>query len=163
MKFEELVIKTRKSQPNWIPPARLLALDPGETIGYALFIEGKLVDCGQEIAKECPAQAIMNVFDRVKPTQIIAEDYRVYGHKSDSHKWSSLFTPRLLGMIELLCYQREINLDYQMAATVKQFCSLARLKQWGMYESSRRHAMDAIKHGTYYLLFHDRMTGRVGN
>lgn len=156
MQFKLLMRATRKGQPSWQPPTRLLALDPGETIGWALFVDGDFAQCGQKEAKETPAQSIQELFDELQPTQIVAEDYKVYAHKSDAHKWNSLFTPRLLGMIELLCHQRNLPLHLQMAGTVKQFCNAGKLVEWGFYKPGKRHADDAIKHGTYFLLFHDR-------
>lgn len=156
MKFAILMKATRKAQPDWKPPERLLSLDPGETIGWALFVDGEFTDCGQKEAKDLPTQAIEELFNDTQPTVVVAEDYKVYAHKADAHKWNDLFTPRLLGMIELLCFQKKLPLHTQMAGTVKQFCSAVRLAEWGFHKPGKRHADDAIKHGTYYLLFHDR-------
>lgn len=156
MHFSNLLAGIRSKQSSWKAPSRLLAIDPGETVGHALFVDGFFVDCGQVVAKENPAQAIENLIELMNPTHIVAEDYKVYSTKTESHAWSSLFTPRMLGMIELLGYQRNIQVHYQMAAVVKQFCNAAKLQEWNFYKPGKRHADDAIKHGTYFLLFHDR-------
>lgn len=156
MKFNELLWKVRKNPTLWTPPKRLLALDPGENTGYAVFRDGIFCDCGQQDCKEIAPQALTEIFDKYNPTHVIAEDYRIYQHKTDSHTWSNLFTPRLLGMIELLCYQREINLDWQMASAHKSFCTDMKLKEWDFWQTGMRHSRDAIRAGCYYLLFNKR-------
>ena len=156
MKFQDLLAKSRKSDSTWQPPEKLLALDPGETIGWAVFEQGKFLECGQKESKNHPAKSIQELFQDVQPTMVVAEDYKVYAHKSDAHKWNDLFTPRLLGMIELLSDQYKIPLHLQMAGTVKQFCNAHKLMEWGFYKPGKRHADDAIKHATYFLLFHNR-------
>jgi hypothetical protein len=156
MLFEELLQKSRKGQPQWLPPSRLLALDPGETCGYALFILGKLQESGQQPCGELPAKGIQELFDKYYPTHVVAEDYRIYQHKTDSHTWSSLFTPRLLGMIELLCYQKTIKLEWLMASTHKGFCTDTKLRDWGLWLRGKQHARDAVRIGCFHLLFSGR-------
>ena len=76
MQFDSLLKATRKGQPSWKPPSRLLALDPGETVGWALFIDGNFYDCGQQEAKEDPAHSIQELFAYTEPTQVVAVAYR---------------------------------------------------------------------------------------
>lgn len=156
MKFEELLKITRRNEPNWVPPKVLLALDPGETTGWAVFSEGHLVEEGQADTKTEMCGGIYHLLEAVQPTQIICEDYRVYAHKTDSHAWNALHTPQLIGATKMWCFINEVNIAFQMAATAKPFCTPQKLKEWGFWKEGMRHADDAIKHGAYFLLFHDR-------
>lgn len=149
--FSELLRKVRGE--TWQPPERLLALDPGETVGWARFDAGRFTASGQLLAKDEPARVVIELFDQIKPTVVVCEDYRVYAAKAKSHTWQPLFTPKLIGAINMLCEQREIPLYLQMASTAKCFCTDARLKQWGFYSRGSRHANDAARHGAYFLLF----------
>lgn len=161
MTFNELLLKSRKGT-TYVPPLCLLALDPGEHTGVAVFKQGQLKECTQLLCKDNPAQSIIEIFEMYQPTCVVCEDYRIYKHKTESHAWSDLFTPRLLGMIELLCYQQEINLHLQMASTAKGFCTPEKLKEWGFWQKGKRHADDAIKHGAYFLLFYGRSVLKRG-
>lgn len=155
MLWDEFLQVVRKGQ-DWAPPERLLAIDPGQTIGWAIFEEGKLVDSGQIPCKDNPALGALQLLDMAQPTEIICEDYKIYAHKADVHIGDGLFTPQLIGMIKLLCAQRGIPIKCQMAATAKAFCTPEKLKTWGLYRKGARHADDAIKHGCHYLLFNGK-------
>lgn len=151
--FPELVKRVRKQTPEWRPPERLLAVDPGETTGWALFANLDLVDCGQIPTKLDPAGELEKLLDKTQPLVVVAEDYRIYKWKAKQHTGSDLFTPRLLGALDLLCHQRGIPLYLQMAQLAKVFCTDDKLKHWGFYKKGQRHARDAIRHGCYWLVF----------
>jgi len=131
-----------------------LAIDPGETTGVAVFENGNLTARSQLKTKEYPEQAMLLFLDQVKPTQIVCENYMVYGHKTSAHSWSMLHTPKLIGAINMWCTIHDIPIHMQMAATAKPFCTNAKLKEWGLWAANMRHADDAIRHGCYYLIFH---------
>lgn len=152
MKFEELLSRTR---PEYKPPERLIALDPGETTGFALFENGTLIKTMQLATKSIPesVEILEPLFDRIKPTHIVYEDYKVYEWKSDSHSWSSLHTPQLIGCIETLCTLQKIPFSKRMAQHAKGFCTDKKLREWNYYEKGLRHGRDAIRHGCFYLLF----------
>lgn len=155
--FKTLLACTRKLEPSWVPPTRLLAIDPGETIGWALFIEGELDSCGHlEPTPEYRYSTIRDLIDTERPTKVVCEDYRVYGHKLEAHTWSDLVTPKLIGAIAMYCDYRMIPIHYQMASTAKGFFSTQKLKDLGMWREAQKHAMDAVRHGGYYLLFNNR-------
>lgn len=98
----------------------------------------------------------MGLFQQIKPTHVVCEDYRVYAEKAGAHIGKSLFTPKLIGKIDLLCNVDNIPVTYQMAATAKVFCTNDKLKEWGFYQESMRHSRDAIRHACYYILFNGR-------
>ena len=159
--FDKLVAKTRG--PNWTPPNTLLALDPGETTGWAVFLDGRLTSSG-EIKYESENQVLLDIYELMKADRndyVVAEDYRIYAHKKDSHTWDALFTPKLLGAIQLICALEETPLILQMASTGKGFCKDHKLKIWGMYQEGQRHARDAIRHGAHALLFSEELGERT--
>lgn len=142
----------------------LLCIDPGETVGWAIFQNGELRYFGHLLVKQmvddgttldvvlgdffcgCRLLADTDVF------KCVIEDYAVYAHKLQANVWSSLFTVRLIGAVELFCAQQNLPLSYQMAAEAKFFGSEEKMKRWGIWQIGFRHANDAIRHGLYYML-----------
>jgi len=155
MTFYELLIEIYGTDHT--VPKTVLALDPGETTGWALFREGHLVDKGQIEHRDQGGMSrqIMELVTVHNPTTLVVEDYRVYASKAKTHSWSSLFTPKLLGAIEFICNLQKVQIVLQMASS-KQFCTDEKLKQWHYYSKGTPHANDAVRHGCYYLLFHKR-------
>lgn len=154
MTFLELLRKVRGNDHK--APAKLLCLDPGETTGWAVFERGELTDWGQSATLKQGWSAIHDLFEEVKPTHVVFENYRVYQHKLSQHANSEVYTLRLIGVIEYLCYMQELENHTQMASTAKGFCKDSKLKEWGYWQPGMKHARDAIRHGCYYQLFHGR-------
>lgn len=150
-------VSEKRRGPEWVPPHRLLALDPGETLGWSIFQDGCLWKCDQlemvDFEKQLQFDGLTKLFKGHKIDVVVCEDYRIYHWKSDSHKWSQLITPRIIGAIELLSYQTNRPIYFQMAGTVKGFCNNKKLKEWGYYQTAHRHANDSIRHACYWLLF----------
>lgn len=168
--FQELLQKRRGA--NFKAPSRLLALDPGHTTGWSLFVDGKLVDSGQcdtvinrrgQNEGDISWTAVNRLFFETRPDVVVCEDYRVYAHKLDRHTNSQVLTLRIIGALEYICFLGYPNKDgcthdsvpitYQMAATAKGFCDDKKLKDWGFYDVAQRHSRDSIRHAVYYLLF----------
>ncbi len=141
-------------------PDKLLCLDPGKTTGWALFEKGVLTASGQ--LEDCYDDVNVNVIplvrlvEDIKPDFILYEDYKVYSNKLSSHAYNPVFTVRLLGVIETHAQVHNIPTHKQMATTAKNFVTNDKLKQWGMYQRGQKHARDAVRHGCYFLLFHNR-------
>ncbi len=139
----------------------LLALDPGETTGYAVFEVDVLTDIPKMLKYgELTCNPFKQGIDKLTaiiantgPDFIVLEDYRVYSWKTKDHSWSQLHTPRLIGTIETLCHQQKIPFRKQMAQHAKGFCTNEKLKDWDFYVKGKVHARDAIRHGLYYMLF----------
>jgi hypothetical protein len=53
----------------------------------------------------------------------------------------------------MICTQKDINLYLQGAQQAKGFSKDDKLRAWGLYQVGKRHANDAIRHATYWLLF----------
>lgn len=152
MTFQSLYNKRRCGE-DIAKGTRLLALDPGETTGWAFFVDGELTKWGQAPTKLEGWSAIEEVFGALKPTHVVAENYRVYEHKLKQHANSEVYTLRLIGVIDYICFKRNIPITYQMAQSAKGFCTDSKLKTWGYWKEGMKHARDAVRHGCYYLLF----------
>ncbi len=153
--FDELLLKRRPG--DWRVPKTLVALDPGETTGWASFNYGTLEKQGELKIETFPDTRIdginiWNFLDTWNPDVVVIEGYRIYAQKAAVHTWSALYTPKLIGYIEGICQFRGFPYYIQMAST-KQFCSDSKLKSWGYYSEKSRHSRDAVRHGCYWLLF----------
>lgn len=137
----------------------LLAIDPGETTGWATFRVADqkvyLIGFGQEetFPMDRCVHGLSRLLETFQPTTVVHELYAVYEWKTDSHAWSQVPTLRIIGSLETLCIQQSKPLYSQTAQLAKNFCTDDKLKAWKLYEKGLQHARDAIRHGTYFLLF----------
>lgn len=176
MPFEKFLYGVRGK--DFVPPDIIVALDPGETTGYALFIQGKLHATRQirtptvrifaEVFKSLHNFATLSPHESTKlnpawqpfdkpygrPDVVVYEDYKIYSWKSDHHAWASLHTPQCLGALKAIATIHQLPLYTQLAQQPKGFCTDAKLKMWGnkYYQANQKHARDAVRHGCYYLL-----------
>lgn len=134
----------------------LLALDPGLTTGWALFKYGTPYVCGQsntrEVASMC--ERIESLTDLIPDSDrlLVVEDYFIYPSKAKDHIYSTVPVARLIGCIETIAYQRYIRVVFQSASSAKGLVSDDRLLRHDLYVPGMPHAMDAIRHGLYYVL-----------
>jgi len=150
--FGELLRKRRGE--GFKAPERLLVLDPGHTTGWTLFVNGKIANHGQAATERDGWECIDMLFTDTQPTMVVYENYRVYAHKLERHSNSEVYTLRLVGVIEYLCDVKfGIPRYNQMAHQAKGFVTDEKLKAWGFYVPSMKHARDAIRHACYFLLF----------
>ena len=147
MTFQELLLKTRGFE--WEPPERLVAIDPGETIGYSYFKDGHFQLAGQST----DLKDFINILTGYNPTVVAYEEYRIYSNKLSQHTLSKIPTLKVIGGIELVCDIKDYKKIAQLASTAKGFCTDLKLKEWGFYQSGKRHANDSIMHGCHALLF----------
>lgn len=158
-------------------PGYVLALDPGETTGWALFHDYRLLNAGQ-IPTGSVRLAYLNLYDLMLKTKtdecqipspakirdyplsqqlhIAIEDYRVYGHKTDDHAWSSVHTIKVVGLAELCAMLQGLPFTLRMAQHAKGFATDERLKQWNMWVKGQRHARDAVRHGALYIIDYNK-------
>lgn len=155
MKFRDLAFTLSVQNDRVLFEEKLLALDPGETTGFATYKECALIDAGQLDTKDFNKgiAAVAGVIDSFSPSVIVVEDYRIYSWKAKDHTWSDLHTPQFIGSIRTLAALSSIPLLKQSAQVAKQFCTNDKLKEWGYYRKAQPHARDAIRHGCYFLLF----------
>ena len=156
--FQELVVHTRQLKGMPVPTKRILALDPGETTGYAVFDGIVFIKLGQVNTGHVDTSVIplRKLFEEVNPDIVVVEEYRVYAWRAKQHSWSSLHTPRLIGCIETLCEIHRKPIAMQGAGIVKQFVTNDKLKDWGFYVKGQAHARDATRHACYFIIFNPR-------
>lgn len=130
---------------------RLVAIDPGEHIGFAFFIDDFLKTSGMFRNKHDAIEVLFNMITEFAPDELIVEDYRLYPWKAMEQSWSQLDTPRLIGIIEHWAWKNELPLILQ-PATAKQAFPDARLEKMDMYVPNN-HTRDAIRHGLYRIRF----------
>ena len=155
MEFAELLARRHKGL--YTPPQTLLCLDPGFTTGVAVFKDGVLASW-EQITTIVDGEGVKwfnlyDLFDRIEPTQVVCEDYRIYAHKLEQHTFSGVDTLRLIGGIDSLCFLNRIPIAYQMATAAKGFCTDKKLQDWNYWQKGMKHSRDAIRHGCYYLIF----------
>jgi len=145
--FDTLVHKTRNDK---FIPITTLALDPGDTTGIAVFSGTELVHA-EEVMGDHATMA--GLFNRFQPTVVVAEEYRIYETHARVHIHSTVPTLRLIGGIEMLCHLSAIPLYMYGAGRHKPFSTDDKLKAWGFYQNTYRHANDAIRVGMYHIIF----------
>lgn len=128
--------------------ATYLALDPGETTGWATFDDkGELLNLGQFTQAEQNDWLNENVTTALKA--VICEDYRNHGWKQQK-KWSRNQTSKNIGAVEMICSMRNVPIVLQ-PNTVKKIGY-----KWGGLEGAPSnhkisHQYDAYAHGVYWL------------
>jgi len=135
---------------------KVLAFDPGETVGWA-FMNGQFLDdCGQHRTTEFTRPQIMGIGELIRsiaPNVVVCESYRVYGWKTESHANNELHTSQIIGIIRSICLDWGIPYAMQSAQIAKGFCTDEKLQQWGFWQTGQKHARDAIRHAAYYQIF----------
>lgn len=129
-------------------PARYLALDPGETTGWALFDEqGEILKYGQFKQSEQNQWLSDNLTSDLKA--VIVEDYKNFGWKQQK-RWSRNQTSKNIGAIEMLCELRRVPYFLQPSSD-----KAIGYKWAGLGQAPSNHAIshqfDAVAHGTYWL------------
>lgn len=140
---------------------RLITFDPGETTGYSIWDNSKLVEAAQLNTYQVKACVLwMKEWLKIKiydagysdaNTFVCMEEYRVYAHKTQDHAQNTMHTSRLIGSLET--HLTLIGVEYEMrgAGLAKKWADDQKLKDWGFWAKGQRHARDAIRHGCYFL------------
>lgn len=149
-------VRATKKLPEISNIHTTLCFDPGHTTGWAAFSQFDLISAG-EIDTDDMSKATHEVellISEYQPDAIIIEDYRIYRHRAKHHAGSDMLTTRVIGCIETLAIICHIpHIVKQPAHIAKGFCTDKKLKEWEMYRKGEKHAVDAIRHGCYFLLF----------
>ena len=144
-------------QNRYIKP--LLAIDPGETTGVAVWDPSKqaillLQVNTKDIGHGFDALfGIINflVSDRPSLAHVRYEDYRVYGHMTSQHAFNNLHTARVIGAIEVACHLAQVTCDNVLAIHAKTFWTDQKLKMAEVYNPGLKHARDAQRHLLRYM------------
>lgn len=139
-------------------PSGVLALDPGNTTGVAIYdpaygeiklFQLKTDNIGQ--AYDLFEEIFRLVGESVGLTHVRYEDYRVYGHMTETHAYSNLHTARVIGAIEVACHVVGVRWTNCLAQHAKAFWTDEKLKMCGIYNRGMRHARDAQRHLLRYM------------
>lgn len=146
---------------------KILSFDPGETVGWCVWQDAKVIASGQVRTTEWTYAQItdlLEVMAKNRPDVVIYESYRVYAWKTDSHAWDEVHTAQIIGIIRLQCMTLAIPYIMQTAQVAKQFMTDDKLVAWGLWKRGERHARDAIRHAAWYRVFGkaSKMWGRLG-
>ena len=155
MKYDVLLASIKKKGVTI--PKVLLALDPGETTGCCVFVDGNVSEFRQLATVNKKTRGyewsmIEEFIDEINPDAVIIENYRIYAHKLEQHSSSDVPTLQLIGAIKYMLHKRNIPYKLQMAQQAKGFVTDDKLKMWGMWDVGHKHARDACRHCVYYLV-----------
>jgi hypothetical protein len=134
----------------------LLALDPGETTGCAIWypsteeiylfqLDTRQIGPGHD--------HILFILKTLAPAHVRYEDYRVYGHMTDQHAFAHLHTARFIGAIEVALHIAELTEHSSscLAVHAKAFWTDEKLKMCNLYDPGMNHARDAQRHLLRYM------------
>jgi hypothetical protein len=155
----------------------VLAIDPSGnftegkgTTGWAVVsTDKKVISCGQILAEHYETKfdywrAVLNIIKFTKFDYIVVEDFLLYKDKSQSQINSRFETPKLIGIIELLCNDLGIKCNLQRAVDVKTRWKddILVFKNWIQRNGNKyyaggvlisEHIRDAIRHGVHFVTF----------
>lgn len=162
-------------------PVTWITIDPGETVGWAIWQDGKRVEAGQTKMWEfidaldewaVPGGGISPIFktewDGYGPVEavdgrerkrmveaplnwIVMEDWILYEWEAQNLVWNRQRTVRAIGAIELIARQNNIPLELQ-GADIKDAAKAAGAEELFLSPvHENRHANDATMHGVFYL------------
>lgn len=147
LRDKSLSMETRFFRP-------IVAFDPGETTGIAVWDPSAQQILLAQLNTRYTGDAfdaissIINYLASDKPAlqDVRYEDYRVYGHMTETHAWSKLHTVRIIGVIEVACHIAQVKWSKCLAVHAKTFWTDEKLKMCDIYNKGMRHARDAERH-----------------
>lgn len=131
-----------------------LAIDPGETSGWATFDEiGTLISMGQFKEKDFVEQTTELLHSDLK--HFIVEDYVLFQHKAMAQtnaRGRKLKTAKMVGKLEMLADMRGVPYTKQPSSVYNIGA------MWGGFEIPSNHSIShqyvAVAHGIYFLQQH---------
>lgn len=155
---------------------KILAIDPSGnfnegkgTTGWSLFEGTNIIACGQILAdsfnkKEFYWNAIVELILTLKPDQLVVEDFLLYSHKSKNQINSRFETPKLIGIIEFICFKNNMPIHLQRAVDVKsRWTDEILVRKSIITKINNRyyaggvmiseHIRDSIRHGMHYITY----------
>lgn len=123
---------------------KLLAIDPGESNGWALFNGKELELSGTVVADE-----LFKMLEIIPVSYVVYESYRLYSTHAKQMINNNFFTVQVIGVIKYICGKRGIKYSEQ-PALIKKSINDNYLRENGLYMPSD-HRRDAIRHGIYFL------------
>lgn len=134
-------------------PVAYLALDPGDTTGWAEFDDaGEPVGYGQVVEAELTQFLTEHISNNLDLKAVICENFLLYGHKAMAQtngRARKMGTSKKIGKIELICELRGVPVILQPASNKPIGYMWAGLQPPSNHGIS--HQFDAVAHGVYYL------------
>lgn len=124
----------------------IVAIDPGQTTGLVEFDPDlKEFICVQQFKTN--VAKLYNTLFAINPSHVVCEafQYQNRGQRID------LFPRELIGVTKLYCHNNGATLSLQQASHAKKLWPTYKLKELGLWESNKQHAMDAIRHLLYFV------------
>ena len=131
---------------------RVLAFDPGETTGVAIFHKG---------------QVTCNVFglwawvpiylNKVRPTVVVVEDFRLRRHAAMSLVGSDFPTCQVIGVIKYVAWLAKVPVVMQSSSILAGMKDRVVLPEEHRSHKNREHVLAALSHGLYYLESQDAL------
>jgi len=131
----------------------LLAIDPGETVGYAWF---RLEDYELKIANQLPCDEFVERLETWVGNggfRVVMEDYKIRTSTVSANVGKELKTVKVIGQIEYLLNREDVPYQFQPAGIGKHFFDRKRMEDEGLWVKGKVHARDAIRHGMWHLMF----------
>jgi hypothetical protein len=146
-------------------PDTILALDPGQTTGWALWTFGNdpeklgMPQSGQEDFTGT-MRLMNNVITTYPGAQIVAEMFIIGPNtvKKSQAPWSL----EVIGCARWAALSTGRELKLQQASSAKRFSADWRLKQLSWYRPGKGHANDALRHLLLYMVSHGWWDQRIG-
>ena len=173
----------------------ILALDPSGsfnegkgTTGWCIFDTetNTFITVGSIYAKHYSTmeqywKSVLHLLDwafEYKNTIVVCEDYLLYATKLQDQINSRMETPKLIGCIQLYCYEHQIKYHMQTASEVKKrwannillhkgYIKVNKPNHYvptsGALQQYSHHSLDAIRHAIHYATFKNkkRTKGKV--
>lgn len=132
----------------------LLALDPGETTGVAIWVPGSSFILLQQWNTKNLGHSFVHLDSFVRSADyVFYEDYKVYEHKARDHVNNSLHTAQWIGCIRLSAFLHGKPVRCIMAQQAKTFWTDQKLEMCNVYAKGVKHARDALRHLLFHMTF----------
>lgn len=126
---------------------KFISYDPGQTTGWAIFENDRLLSAGESIDwKDIKFQLENDEFDFV-----LFEEFKLYPWKAKHKSWDTFTEIEVIGVIKEFCWYNGIKLEKQIPAQKDFFDNKKLERLFGKIPS--RHAKDAVRHALVYLTF----------
>lgn len=131
---------------------RLLAVDPGRTTGWVVFVDGQPVLWGADLLWSDVWTKHIQLVDVV-----VCERFALYRHMAETMVNNEFEPAQVIGVLKFLAEKpRAVPVVFQPAAVIHKGAGKLNplmKKLTAPYGIRNQHALDACAHGLYYLLY----------
>lgn len=131
----------------------LIAIDPGETTGWARLLDGSPVDMG-----ELPKYEFFAWLSEERPQQFLYENYIIAPNNNKAARgaanlWSKGEALRIIGAVQYHAYQYAIPIDHQERSILTPACKMFDLP-YPKQGVPLRNAIAAMLHARFWWMRH---------